>query len=531
MDRRTFLRLSGATVAALSVGALTPQRAGAAGSFFLHGVASGDPSPDGVVLWTRVTPMPDAVPGSGLGPAVSVGWDIAEDPGFRRVVARGERRTGADWDHTVKVEVEGLRPDTYYWYRFSFDGTRSAVGRTRTAPPTDFAQERVCFGVVSCANLEGGYFSAYRDLASRADELHAVVHLGDYLYEYGSGDYGPGPRIKRLHEPAHAIYSLSDYRMRHAQYKRDPDLQRLHAAVPFVVTWDDHEIADDAWSGGSKETPTGAFPARVAAARQAYAEWMPVRDLWSAPLYRKLTFGRLVDLSMLDLRSYRTKQPTLTEEGKPAGRTITGDEQLGWLIQGLTETDAVWRLVGNPDMISPLIAPQLPYVVTAALSRILPIPPQGSSVNRDQWDGYPGDRDRLLSHVYGHRLRNVSFLTGDIHTSWAAQVPLEYGDYPNTPVPATELICPSVTAESGADLLRSRRLARLAQRALVAKNPHFQHSELVSHGYSLLDVRPEGIEFSWHYVSDRTRVDATVWQAAVARIASGDTTVRVGSRV
>lgn len=517
MNRRTFLRAAGATGSALTITTLLLESAGAAGTRFPHGVASGDPLPDGIVLWTRVTPSLDAMPGSGAGPDVEVRCEVAEDPQFRSVMHTEMVRTGADRDHTVKVDARGLLPDRYYWYRFTFDGNASPIGRTRTAPPPSAEPARLQFGVVSCANFEGGYFSAYRHLAARTDQLSAVIHLGDYLYEYATGEYGPGPAFGRVHEPRHATLTLADYRMRHAQYKRDPDLQLLHSLVPFIATWDDHELADDAWADGSKDTPPAAFPARRAAARQAYAEWMPVRGLWTEALYRRLRFGRLADLSMLDLRTHRS-QP---QGAAPAGTTptITGPRQLAWLTSGLTDSDARWRFVGNPVMISPLAAPLLAPRDTAAVSAVLPIPAGGSPVNPDQWDGYPADRDALLHHLVDHRVRNTVFLTGDLHTSWASKVPLSASAYPDTPLPATEFTVPSITSDSVGDRLGPLSTA-VVTRALRTRNPHFDHAELTSHGYAVLDVTPEGLEFGWHYTSDRIDPNATVRQATSIRQAA-----------
>ncbi|MEU7524312.1 alkaline phosphatase D family protein [Saccharothrix sp. NPDC042600] len=515
MDRRAFLRAAGVTGSTLALAAALPGRAGAAGTHFPHGVASGDPLPDGILLWTRVTPTADALPGSGTGPDVEVAYDVAEDADFRRIVVTGTATTGAYRDHTVKVDVRGLLPDRHYWYRFRFDRNPSPLGRTRTAPAPRAVPAVLRFGIASCANLEGGYFSAYRHLADRGADLSAVIHLGDYLYEYGSGEYGPGPAIGRVHEPVHAIRTLADYRMRHAQYKRDPDLQRLHGLVPFIATWDDHETADDSWSGGSKDSDPREFPARAAAARQAYAEWMPVRGPWADHLYRRLSFGGLLDLSMLDLRSHRSKQP-LPGAATPPGHTITGPEQMAWLKAGLTDTDARWKLVGNPVMISPLIAPRLPASLTATLGATLPLSSGGDAVNTDQWDGYARDRDDLLRHLVDTKTDNTVFLTGDLHTSWAGKVPLSYADYPDTPLPATEFTCPSVTSDSVADTA-GPLLTRIAERAIRAKNPHFDYVDLTAHGYCTLDVTPEGLECGWHHISDRRRPDADVRRAMTLR--------------
>ena len=277
---------------------------------FLHGVASGDPLPAGVILWTRVTPTPQSLPGSGTGPTVAVGWQVAKDQAFAQIVRSGSTTTGPSADHTLKVDVTGLAPATTYYYRFILDGVRSPVGRTRTAPALNATVAGLRFGVVSCANYEGGFFSAYRHLAARND-LDAVLHLGDYLYEYEPGAYGPGPAIGRVHQPAREMVSLADYRQRHALYKTDADLRALHAKVPFIITLDDHETANDAWRDGAENhqpATEGPYAARKAAARRAYFEWMPIRKPSRGTIYRRLRFGRLAELSLLDLRTYRSQQ-------------------------------------------------------------------------------------------------------------------------------------------------------------------------------------------------------------------------------
>ncbi|MEV0966500.1 alkaline phosphatase D family protein, partial [Streptomyces sp. NPDC049910] len=282
-SRRTVVKAAAATAVAGSVmtgtHAASPASAREQAPAFVHGVASGDPLPDGVLLWTRVTPSPDALPGSGKGPATEVGWEIAEDREFTRVVAGGLTTTTAVTDHTVKVDVRGLRPAATYYFRFLTGTAVSPVGRTRTAPAADAAAPGLRFGVVSCSNWESGYFAAYRHLAARAD-LDAVLHLGDYIYEYGTGHLPDDEYVVRRHEPAHEITTLSDYRTRHGMYKTDTDLQAMHAAHPLIAIWDDHEIANNSWSGGAQNhTPgtEGDYAARAAAAKQAYFEWMPVR--------------------------------------------------------------------------------------------------------------------------------------------------------------------------------------------------------------------------------------------------------------
>src|SRR4051812_11676146 len=329
-DRRSVLKASGVAAAAVAVGGSVATAssvwAESADPAFTHGLASGDPLPDAVLLWTRVTPTPESLPGSGQGPTVEVTWEIATDGAFANIVGTGTVITGPDHDHTVKADAAGLSPATDYFYRFRMGDAVSGVGVTRTAPAADAALAHLRFGVVSCSNVPQGHFGAYHYLAERGD-LDAVLHLGDYIYEGGGGDVRP-------HEPPHEIITLADYRQRHAQYKTDENLQRLHALVPFIATWDDHEIANDAWSGGAENhqpDTEGDYATRKAAAHQAYFEWMPVRSE-SDKIYRRLRFGLLAELSMLDLRSYRSQQAKpFDDDVDDPNRTITGAEQMAWL--------------------------------------------------------------------------------------------------------------------------------------------------------------------------------------------------------
>ncbi|MFE0695456.1 alkaline phosphatase D family protein [Streptomyces sp. NPDC058869] len=518
-SRRTVVRAAAASAAAVPVLATATTTsaapAPAAGApAFLHGVASGDPLPDGVLLWTRVTPEPGAEPGSGAGPDTPVRWEVAEDREFARIAANGVTVASAASDHTVKADVRGLRPATAYYFRFTAgDGVRSAVGRTRTAPAAA-ATAGLRFGVVSCANWEAGWFSAYRHLAARPD-LDAVLHLGDYLYEYGTGEYTTRGTAVREHRPAHEILDLADYRTRHGHYKTDDDLQALHAAHPVIAIWDDHEFANDAWSGGAQNhTPEteGAWRQRVAAARQAYFEWMPVRASTEGTVYRRLRFGRLADLHLLDLRSFRSEQASVGS-GKvddPA-RTMTGRAQLDWLKAGLAGSDAAWKLVGTSVMISPVAFGALPAHLLEPLAGLLGLPKEGLAVNVDQWDGYTADRKELISHLRDRAVADTVFLTGDIHMAWANDVPVRAATYPLSPSAATEFVVTSVTSDNLDDLLRVApgTVSPVAAAAVRAANRHVKWVDLDSHGYGVLDVTAEHAQMDYYVLSDKTARDAT----------------------
>ncbi|WGD43504.1 alkaline phosphatase D family protein [Streptomyces cathayae] len=526
--RRTVVKAAaaGAVLAGPLAAAPAARAATAQAPAFLHGLASGDPLPDGVLLWTRVTPTPEAIPGSGLGPDTEVGWTVALDKAFSTVVARGSTRATAASDHTVKADIRGLRPATDYWFRFSADGTDSPVARTRTAPAADAAVTGLRFGVVSCANWEAGHFSAYRHLAARGD-LDAWLHLGDYIYEYGTGEYGTRGRTVRPHAPAHEIVTLADYRVRHATYKTDPDLQALHAKAPVVAIWDDHEFANDAWSGGAEnhtEGAEGAWAARQAAAQQAYFEWMPVRPALAGTTYRRLRFGKLADLSLLDLRSFRSQQAALGDgEVDDPDRTLTGRAQLDWLKAGLSSSDTAWRLVGTSVMISPLALGALPASLLKPLAELLDLPQEGLALNTDQWDGYTDDRRELLTHLRTNAIGNTVFLTGDIHMAWANDVPVNAGTYPLSPSAATEFVVTSVTSDNLDDIVKVAEgtVSTVASPLIRATNRHVHWVDTDRHGYGVLDVTAERTQMDYYVLSGRTDPAATSAWARSYRTRSG----------
>jgi alkaline phosphatase D len=513
-DRRSVLRATGAAVV-IGGAVLSAPAAAAVTPVFTHGVASGDPLPDAILLWTRVTPTPDATPGSGVGPTVDVTWEVALDPAFATIVASGVVTTGPGRDHTVKADATGLSPATSYHYRFRLGAAVSAVGVTRTAPAASAAVARLRFGVVSCSNLAHGRFAAYRYLADRGD-LDAVLHLGDYIYEYGGA----------AHVPAREILTLADYRQRHAQYKSDEHLQRLHATVPFIATWDDHEVANDAWSGGAENhqpATEGDYAARKAAAHQAYFEWMPVRAE-ADRIYRRLRFGLLAELSMLDLRSYRSQQVGIGNPGADdPNRTITGPEQLSWLSNGLVTSGAQWKLVGNSVMIAPLQLPPLPADQWRALAEMLGLPAEGISINPDQWDGYAADRRRLLGTLADNAVRDTVFLTGDIHSSWASDVPRNAGLYPLSPSVATEFVCTSVTSDNFDEILGvpPRTTSIVLEAAVRTLNRHIKYVELDSHGASVLEVTPSGTQLDWYYLANKADPASALTYARSFRTRAG----------
>ncbi|MFC8359325.1 alkaline phosphatase D family protein [Streptomyces griseorubiginosus] len=524
--RRTVVKAAAATaVLAAPLAAAIPARAAEAPAF-LHGVASGDPLPDGILLWTRVTPTAEAVPGSGLGPNTEVAWTVAKDKAFTNVVAKGSVTATAASDHTVKADVRGLAPATDYWFRFSAGGTDSPAARTRTAPAADAAVTNLRFGVVSCANWEAGYFSSYRHLAARGD-LDAWLHLGDYIYEYGTGEYGTRDTVVRQHAPTHEILTLADYRIRHGKYKTDPDLKALHAVAPVVAIWDDHEFANDAWSGGAEnhtEGAEGAWSARQAAAKQAYFEWMPVRPALAGTTYRRLRFGKLADLSLLDLRSFRSQQVAVGNGSvDDPDRTITGRAQLDWLKAGLKSSDTTWRLVGNSVMISPFAIGSLSADLLKPLAELLGLPKEGLALNTDQWDGYTDDRRELLAHLRSNAIRNTVFLTGDIHMAWANDVPVDAGTYPLSASAATEFVVTSVTSDNLDDLLKvpEGTVTALAAPVIQLANRHVHWVDTDRHGYGVLDITADRAQMDYYVLSDKTKANATSSWARSYRTRTG----------
>ncbi|MES0873532.1 alkaline phosphatase D family protein [Sinimarinibacterium thermocellulolyticum] len=490
---------------------------------FRHGVASGDPLADRVILWTRV---------SGVSAPTTVDYVICTDAALRDVVGQGSVVTDAARDYTVKVDATGLRPATTYYYRFSVGAVQSPVGRTRTAPQGALARLRV--GVVCCSSLAHGYFNAYRRLAERAD-LDLVLHLGDYIYEYGSGEYGD----VRAYEPAHEILTLDDYRTRHAQYKTDPDLQELHRQHPVVAVWDDHETADNAWRDGANnhtEADEGLWAQRKAWGVQAYHEWLPIRTPEPARperIYRRLRYGELADFVMLDTRLIgRDLQAALTgasDMNDPA-RRLLGAEQLAWLEEQLAAPGVTWKLLGQQVMFGQLRIPSLPELSALTglpveqlqtLLQGLPIVSTGGLViNTDQWDGYRAERMRVFDLLETLGVENPVVLTGDIHTSWAMDLardpvnPLVYDPLTGEGSLGVEFVCTSVTSPGLDPLAEFAPLVRLF-------NPHMKYVDLARKGYLLLDITAERVVGEHWYVETVSEPGGSESFGAAFAVAAG----------
>jgi alkaline phosphatase D len=484
VSRRAFLHTTAAAAAAwpLTVrGWQAPTEAPT--GLFRHGVASGDPLADRVILWTRVTPPANR---SSSGP-LDVRWQIASDDGLKSIVARGTAQATAERDFTVKVDAASLKPGATYFYAFDTGGEQSPVGRTKTLP--DREAQRLRLGQVSCSNYPTGYFNVYRCLANRPD-LDAVLHLGDYIYEFASGRYNDAS-LNRAVQPTNEIVTLQDYRQRYAFYRSDIDLQAVHRQHPFIVVWDDHELANDAWSGGAGNhaASQGDWRVRQRAAYQAYLEWMPIRESASTEirLYRHFPFGGLVDLLMLDTRGLRDRQvlPNDAAAITDPRRTLLGADQETWLSNALRASQGSgtrWRILGQQILFSPLTAP-------------------GMNVLRpDVWDGYPAARQRIFDMIETGGITDLAVLTGDIHSSWALDVarnPWSAYD-PNTARGSlgVEIVTPAVSSPPMFSTPAQRELATMLQP--LAR--HLKFLEGDSRGYVLLDVTPKTLIADWYFV-------------------------------
>ena len=553
-SRRSVLRagVTGAAVGAVSLatnsaraatsgGPQVPAAAqGAGAEVFQHGVASGDPLPDSVLIWTRATSHPGDIPGAGQGSAVALRWEVARDEAFSQIVASGEHTTDPAADNTVKIDVTGLEADSFYYYRFlvtsgAASGAISPVGRTRTAPPLNSSPEHLGIALTSCANWESGFFSAYRDMANN-ERIDIIMCVGDYIYEYGAGEYaGKGP--VRTHKPEHEIVSLADYRLRYGTYRTDPDLQEAHRLKPWVVTWDDHEVTNDTYRDGAEnhQDDEGDYYQRREAAFQAYLEWLPVRAVafsQGGRLYRNFQYGDLANLTMLDLRTYRDKAPEFIQLRAidDPNRTMLGSEQFEFLLRQWRNTSAKWRLVGNSVMFTPVLIPPLDPQATAAVTELLGLPQDGIPYNTDQWDGYAAERRRLIDIMKNEGFDNVVFLTGDIHSSWACDVPRVPGRYPSEGVAAAEIVCTSVSAPNIDDILKlpqDNPISQAITQAFPLANRHVKYLEFDRHGYVGVYVGREEIIADYRLVEVKETANQPLRSAAHYRVQRGKGVSRV----
>jgi alkaline phosphatase D len=475
-DRRRFLTAGAAVVgAAASAQLWLPNSARAAetplpdGAFSL-GVASGDPLPDGVVLWTRLAP--DPLNGGGMPDRpVSVEWQIAEDARFRKVVRRGTAQARPEYGHSVHVDVRGLRAAREYWYRFRVGGQLSRTGRTRTAPHRFDAGGPLRVALASCQNWQHGWFTPYADMLDQDPDV--VVFVGDYIYEST-----PSATGVRRHEGTGEPYSLTQYRNRYAQYRSDPALAAMHANAPFVVTFDDHEVDND-FAGDIPQDPAkqphDAFVARLTAAYQAYYEHMPVRAtaVPNGPhirMYRRLDFGRLARLNVLDTRQYRSDQATSQAGAQDPKLTMLGAEQKQWLLDGLHGSPARWNLIASQIMMA-----ETDLKVG-----------EGKLWFYDAWDGYQAERNAFMWEF--KRVSNPVVLTGDRHLTMVSDLKEDYAD-PASAVVGAEFVGTSISSNGDQD----QAAFRAEWNPRRADNPHWKLLD-AHRGYHLFDIRRDGID-------------------------------------
>ncbi len=458
-------------------------------TIFSHGVASGDPLSDAVILWTRLS-----VEQAG---SVEAFFEVALDPEF-------EQRVAADWipatdqsrDYTIKLDVEGLEPATTYYYRFHAQGRVSPIGRTRTAPsgPTDVLRFALC----TCASFGHGHFHPYAEIATRAD-LDAVLHVGDYIYEYADGVYGDVLPL----DPPHELRTLDDYRRRYRLHRTSPGLQEAHRQHPFIVAWDDHEIANNSWADGAEnhdEAENGPWSERKAAATQAYFEWLPLREGVAGRVYREFRFGDLVHLLVLDTRfegreqpiNYNTDPDPLAAIADP-DRQLLGAEQETWMLERVGSSDATWILLAQQAMFGQFVlqpgqngAPDRPF-------------------KTDSWDGYLATRRRLLERLRDGDVRKLVVLSGDLHASYANELCDDLASYdPDTGEGslAVEIMTPSISAAG-------LNFDDATVATLRSFNPHWRFVDLRRLGYVTLDVRPERVQADWwHFEGGQLAIEA-----------------------
>lgn len=511
VDRRRFLGLVGAlagTAAAAQVplaSAAEVPRPPLAFPFTL-GVASGDPVPDGFVLWTRLAPEPFA-PRGGVPPTdLAVEWEVYADARLRRVVRRGVAPAALSLAHSVHVEVGGLPAGREYWYRFRYRDHVSTVGRTRTAPAAGRPTSRMTIASVSCQAFQDGHYTAYRHLVD--DDPDLVLHLGDYVYEGGVDPLG-GVRkvpVPALAQPAPR--TLEQWRARYALYRSDADLQAAHAAVPFAATWDDHEVQND--YANTRSQYEGDISALRAAAYQAYYEHLPLRAA-SIPrpdggltLHRGLDFGGLVSLSVLDGRQHRDVPPGGWGEApaSPAAYdpsvTMLGDQQERWLESRLRGSRAEWTVLGNNVMMARLEHEATP----------------GARLWHDAWDGFPAARNRITSLLADARVPNPVVLTGDWHSTFVNDIRLDF-DRPDSPVVATEFVGTSVTTNGDGPVYGPY------YGPMIGFNPHIRYFDGDRRGYQLHTVTRKEWRTELRMVDFVTRPDAGVSTLASFVVESG----------
>ena len=499
---------------------------------FRHGVASGDPTNDGIILWTRVSGVASQ--------AAQVDWQIAEDPEMTRIVASGHTTTDVSQDFTVKIDADGLPSGTTLYFQFRAHGAASVVGRTRTLPKGQVALAK--FAVVSCSNHPNGFFHVYREIAGRSD-LDAVLHLGDYIYEYGKSGYASehAEKLGRIPTPADELRSLQDYRQRHAQYKRDPDSQAMLASLPLIAVWDDHELANDSWRDGAEghSQEEGDWALRRDVAIQAYFEWMPIRGEprgRKTRIFRDFRYGNLASLIMLDTRFHgRDPQPYIGEDVTPESinaaladrkRRMLGRTQERWLRKRLTRaSDTTWQVLGQQVLVSKMISPDLEPIVDPEKPSVISKERVQGIIERskhnppavlDTWDGYPRAREDLYEDLSQYAVNPV-ILSGDLHTHLAAELIAEKSDVPV----AVEFMTGAVSSPVTTDALPERQPNALRD-GVLGQNPWLKYLDGSRHGWLCLTLTQERCTGEWHLIDKIRSRDYRSWRDKTLSVRAGE---------
>ena len=509
---------------------------------FEHGVASGDPLQDRVILWTRLTPNDSSA-------RLQVTWEIALDDQFKQIIKTDKVTTAKAQDFTVKVDATNLKPDQRYFYRFSFGNKFSPVGQTKTLP---INPSKVSFAVCSCANFPAGYFYVYREMAKQ--DVDVVIHLGDYIYEYGQGGYATEDAVKLGRTLAadnnQEIIKLDDYRKRYALYRKDKDLQTLHHRHPFIVIWDDHELANDTWRDGAEnhQASEGAFLDRKLAALQAYFEWMPIRPISANDhlnIYRQFDFGSLVQLTMLDTRILaRDKQLEYTDYITASGmdfqrfqtdltnqnRTLMGYTQREWLQQKLAQSKATWNVLGQQVLMGKILIPaELLVPLSAVLSgnatqevlnqintmimelvqlkmRVLQGDPTLTAIekarlttvapyNLDAWDGYYVEREILYNTLKALN-KKVVVLAGDTHNAWSSELYSQAGDFVGVELATSSVSSPGIEKYLNIPVEQLQQF----EMAFTTLIDELDYTNLNQRGYLNVSFTATQVQADWIYV-------------------------------
>lgn len=468
---------------------------------FYHGVASGDPMTDRVIIWTRVTPD-DSVP------SIEVSWEISGNEEFDPVIKKETVSTSPSEDYTVKVDVQGLDPNTSYYYRFKAFEKTSPVGRTKTLPQGSVDSLR--FAVVSCSNWQHGYFNAYDRIAGK--DVDVVLHLGDYIYEYGVNN---AKNVDRRHLPEHEILTLADYRTRYSQYHLDEGLRKMRQQHPIITIWDDHEVANNTFAGGAQnhQPEEGDFEERKAAARKAYYEWIPIRE--SDKHYRTFSFGTMAELIMLDERQEGKTRPAEGVDDpiyKEDDRSMLGVEQLDWFETQLKKRASTWTVIGNQVMFSDLDR-----------SALYPNNPR----NMDSWDGYPAEKQKVADIIQQNSLKNIIFLTGDTHASWAFEVvasPLKPVEKSYQPL-AVEFGTTSVSSSNSNESMPDDTV-KMREQAYMKTNPHLKFVNQRDHGYLILTLYNQNAKAEWFFVGSILKPDTSETRAKALQVELNSNTLK-----